>query len=89
MSYAHHLMCVDYKSAKKVVNAGIEIRRDLDSEKNDRVCVPLSIPPLFTLELLSALRYPRLTQALYIVTHGLGDIWKVLLYRRFDGESRQ
>jgi hypothetical protein len=41
-----------------------------------------------TLELLSALRYPRLTQALYIVAHGLGDIRKVLLYRRLDGESR-
>ncbi len=41
-----------------------------------------------TLELLSALRYPRLTQALYIVAHGLGDIRKVLLYGRLDGESR-
>ena len=33
-----------------------------------------------TLELLSALRYSRLTQALYIVIHRLGGVRKVLLY---------
>ena len=55
------------------------------TQRTPRYC----IAGFATLELLSALRYTRLTQALYIVAHGLGDVRKVLLYGRLDGESRQ